>query len=246
MFGFFRRRKRKKYMERPVPNSWLSILEKNTPFYLTLDKDEKNLFLNYLKVFFWEKTFIGAAGLEISEEIKVVISAVAVRLILFLDLDYYNQLSEIIVYPYHYKHPGEETIILGEAQSSGRVVLSWDAVQGGLKNPHDGHDTATHEFAHVLDVADGSFNGAPILKSGAHYKPWALVMNKHYELLNKGKRTQRKVLRQYGATNEAEFFAVATEAFFEKPKQMKKKTPDLYKELQAFYGFDPASRNKEH
>jgi hypothetical protein len=73
-----------------------------------------------------------------------------------------------------------------------------------------------------------------------HYRPWAEVMSHHYLKLREGKRLQRKVLRSYGATNEAEFFAVATESFFEKPEQMRKRAPDLYDELKRFYGFDPA------
>ena len=212
------------------------------PFYRSLDDELRERFYTYLKVFAWEKHFIGAGGMEITDEVIVVISAAAVRLVLHRDLTFYNRLTEIVVYPSHYKHPDNDAVIFGEAQSWGTVVLSWDAVLSGLANPSDGHDTATHEFAHVLDRADGAFDGTPELHCSTHYRPWAEVMTQHFLALRKNKPHQRRVLRQYGATNEAEFFAVATESFFEKPEQMLRRTPDLYNELKRFYGFDPAAR----
>lgn len=240
VFGLFRAWKRKKLAQRPFPDEWLTYLDERVPFYAELDEELRERFLRYLKIFAWEKHFLGAQDFEITDEVKVVISAAAVRLVLHLDLSLYNRLTEIIVYPSHYRHPDRDGIIFGEAQSWGTVVLSWQAVISGLANPNDGHDTATHEFAHVLDRVDGDFDGTPELRQSKHYRPWAEVMTEHYLKLRKGKKHQRKVLREYGATNEAEFFAVATESFFEKPEQMKKRTPDLYDELRRFYGFDPA------
>jgi len=238
--------RRKRYAKREFPPEWIPHLEANVAFYRTLPEEMRQRFLDYLKVFVWEKHFIGAGGMEITDEVKVVISAAAVRLIVSMDLSEYNRLTEIVVYPSHYKHPGDdESVIYGEAQSWGTVVLSWEAVLQGLRNPDDGHDTATHEFAHVLDRADGAFDGTPELRAHAHYRPWAQVMSDHYLKLRKRGRKQRKTLRSYGATNEAEFFAVATESFFEKPQQMRKNTPDLYEELLRFYGCDPAAIEDE-
>ncbi len=223
-----------------MPPQWISILENRVPFYATIDAALRDLFLNRLKIFVWEKTWIEAGGMEITDEVKVVVAATAVRLGLYLDDDIYNRLTEIVVYPSHYHHPEEEGIVFGEAHAWGTVVLSWDAVVGGIANPHDGHDTATHEFAHVLDRNSGQFNGTPELHARGDYRPWAVVLDRHFQGLRNGRSVDRKVLRDYGATNEAEFFAVATESFFEKPRQMLEKTPDLYAQLQHFYGFDPA------
>jgi len=225
-----------------MPDEWLGYLEDNVPFFAELEGDKRERFLNDLKIFVWEKHFFGANEFEMTEEAKVVISAAAVRLTLHLGISYYNRLTEIIVYPSHYTHKDKDGVIFGEAHAWGTVVLSWDAVIQGLKNPNDGHDTATHEFAHVLDRADGEFDGTPELRSGGHYRPWANVMSHHFLKLKKRGKKQRKVLRMYGATNEAEFFAVATESFFEKPEQMKERTPDLYEEMKRFYGFDPAEQ----
>lgn len=240
MFGLFRGLRRRRLAKRPLPEAWLGYLDAHVPFVAELTGDKRERFLRDLKIFVWEKHFFGAGGFEMTEEAKVVISAAAVRLVLHLDISYYNRLTEIIVYPSHYVHEGEDGVVFGEAHAWGTVVLSWDAVLQGLKNPHDGHDTATHEFAHVLDRADGAFDGTPELRSGGHYRPWAEVMSHHFLKLKKRGKRQRKVLRMYGATNEAEFFAVATESFFEKPEQMKQRTPDLYDEMKRFYGFDPA------
>ena len=240
----FRSCRRRRLAKRPFPPEWIAHLEKNVPFFRGLDGDRRERYLRLLKVFAWEKHFFGAGGLEMTDEIRVVVSAAAVRLILDLDLSYYNRLTEIVVYPYVYRHPDQEGAILGEAHTFGTVVLSWPAVLSGVRNPRDGHDTAIHEFAHVLDVADGSFDGTPRLHGGEDYRPWAEVMTKHYFALRRGGRRRRKVLRAYGATNEAEFFAVATEAFFEKPRQMKKLSPELYEELRRFYGSDPAGAKR--
>ncbi|MBT8495806.1 MAG: zinc-dependent peptidase [Deltaproteobacteria bacterium] len=242
MFGFLRRRRRRRLLEEPINDSWLGILGERVPFFADLRGELRQRFLDHLRIFVAEKHWIEAGGMEITDEVRVVIGAAAVRLTLHLDIDVYSRLTEVVVYPSHYLHPDseDESIVFGEAHSWGTVVLSWDAVVHGLANPADGHDTATHEFAHVLDRVDGSFDGAPELRAREHYRPWAQVMSHHYDELRDGKRRERRVLRDYGATNEAEFFAVATESFFEKPRQMKSQLPELYAELSQFYGFDPA------
>jgi hypothetical protein len=225
---------------REFPPAWLAHVQRYAPFCATLPPELQRSFLGLLKVFVWEKHFFGAGGLAITDEIKVAVGIAAVRLTLHLDLACYDRLTEIVVYPYAYRHPDRDGAILGEAHSFGTVVLSWPAVRQGLLNPADGHDTAVHEFAHVLDRADGAFDGTPELRASEHYRPWAEVLGRRYLALRRTPPGKPALLRAYGATNEAEFFAVATEAFFEKPQQMQAKAPDLYEELSQFYGSDPA------
>jgi MtfA peptidase len=232
--------RRRWLMRRPIPPEWLGYLEARVPFFRQLSPELRERFLERLKLFVWEKEFIGANELVITDEVRVVVGATAVQLVLYLDLAYYDRLREIIVYPGAFKLPEHTGIVLGEAKHWGQVILSWQAVLAGLDNPRDGHDTAAHEFAHVLDRADGAFDGTPRLRQYSHYRAWASVMDEHYQALRRGRPMERKVLDDYGAQNEAEFFAVATEAFFEKPRQMKEKTPDLYEEMKRFYGWDPA------
>ena len=241
--------RRRRLRAQPFPLHWPEIFGANLPFYARLSDTLRARFHEQVRFFLAEKHFIGAADLEVTETMRLIIAGVAVRLTLHLDLTYYDRLTEIVVYPYIYRHKDDSlpdgqpptTAILGEARDWGTVVLSWPAVQQGLINPCDGHDTATHEFAHVLDRQGGRFNGTPRLRATEDYHPWAEVLSHHFAALQARELPERAVLRNYGATNEAEFFAVATETFFEKPTQMKTHTPELYAELQKFFGFDPAA-----
>jgi Mlc titration factor MtfA (ptsG expression regulator) len=222
----------------------MTIMNAQVPYYRRLVDEDRTRFLQYLKAFVWEKHFIGVAGMEITDEVRVVVGACAVRLVLNLGLSYYDRLTEIIVYPYIYSHRDDDRAFLGEAQDWGTVVLSWPAVLQGLAEPGDGHDTALHEFAHVLDRATGGFDGTPKLKRSGDYRSWAQVMSRHYLRLRRGVSPEIEVLRPYGAVDEGEFFAVATEAYFKKALQLKRQLPDLYTELQAFYGGDPVSETE--
>ena len=244
MFGVLRNWRRRKLGKRPFPVEWETHLA-HLPFYRRLDPELGARFREMLKIFVWEKHFFGAGGFEVTDRHKVIISAAAVRLVLHLSLDYYDRLTEIVVYPGAFRRPGDDddgSVLLGEAHDWGTVVLSWPAVVHGLANPCDGHDTAAHEFAHVLDRAAGRFNGTPELRATADYAVWAEVMNEHFQNLREGDLLESSVMREYGAKNEAEFFAVATESFFERPVVMRERTPELYAELSRFYGFDPAER----
>lgn len=120
------------------------------------------------------------------------------------------------------------------------MVLAWDSVKHGAANFADGHNLAIHEFAHQLDQEDGAGDGAPILAGRSSYATWASVLSQEYQRLQqqtgKGRET---LIDAYGATDPAEFFAVASETFFEKPVQLQKKHPALFDELQKFYQVDP-------
>jgi MtfA peptidase len=136
---------------------------------------------------------------------------------------------------------------LGESWNAGVVVLSWNSVKGGTRNMWDGRNVALHEFAHQLDLENGVVDGLPVVGGDGgwrerveRYSAWGRICAGEYELLRKqsaaGKRT---VMNEYGGTNPAEFFAVATECFFEKPKKLRTKHPELYQELKTFYKQDP-------
>ncbi len=236
---------RRKLAERGAfPQAWRSILRARVPFYQYLTADEKRRFERKLQVFARTKPFSGANGMVITDEVKVVVAAAAARLVMNLPGEHYGRLNEIVIYPSHYKHKDKQGVtVLGEAFGPGVVVLSYRAVLQGLSNPHDGHDTASHEFAHALDAADGAFDGTPELESVEAYGPFASVMTRSFNKLSaKVGRKQSDLLREYGATNEAEFFAVATETFFEKPEQLLRREPALYAVLAAYYRADPARR----
>jgi MtfA peptidase len=241
MFGIIEHFRRKSATKKPFPEEWRQILRARVSFYRKLPAEWVKRFEEKLKIFYHTKYFIPAGGMEVTDEVKVVISAAAARLIMNMPDEYYQRLTEIVVYPSHYQHPDKDgAVIYGEAHHWGTVVLSYQAVLSGLHNPSDGHETAGHEFAHVLDIADGAFDGTPALDTSGCYKPWANIMSyEFFALRDKDADNKKSVMRKYGATNEAEFFAVATETFFEKPLQLKTKHPELYQLMIDYYNLDP-------
>lgn len=239
MFKFLRNWRRSDLAARELPAAWEPTIAKYLPWMERLPEEERERARTHLKVFFWEKHWIGAREFEVTQQMKVIISGQAARLSRNIGLDSYDRLTEIILYPSHYVHPDRDAIIYGEAHHWGTVVLSWDAVKNGVAHPNDGRDTTLHEFAHVLDVADGWFDGTPELHKGRDYAAWGANLGHYYEKLRKN--PSRGVVREYGATNAAEFFAVSTEAFFERPKRLKRKAPELYDSLANFYKSDEAA-----
>jgi MtfA peptidase len=236
----------------PFPDEWERILEKNVSLYRYLPDALKQQLHSDIKIFITEKHFEGLGGLEITDEIKVTIAAEASMLLLNRKHSDYPRLSSILVYPSAYVAK-QKTIInggvyiegqsvrLGESWQHGSVILAWDVVRQGAINSQDGHNVVLHEFAHQLDQEDGIADGAPILEKSSSYAAWARILNREFEHLRSNVEHHKKnVLDNYGATNPPEFFAVATETFFEKPEQLKKKAPDLYYELRSFYKVDPA------
>lgn len=236
MLGWFKARRRRHIAERPFPKSWRDVLEQRAPFYTKLSPELRARLEAYVQIFVAEKTFIAAGGLELTDEIRVVIAASAVRLVLRLDIDRYDRLTEIVVCPSAYLRPDEHAVYLGEAHAWGTVVLAWDAVLSGLSKPQDGHDTTLHEMAHVLDRESGAFDGTPTLRARSDYRSWGLILSRHYLRLRENRAPENAVVDGYGSTNEAEFFAVATETFFERPEQLRTRLPALYGELARFYG----------
>jgi MtfA peptidase len=251
MFGLSKKERWAKILQNPFPREWSEILAKYVPIYERLSAVDRAELRGLIQVFLAEKIFEGCGGLEITDEIKVTIAAQACLLLLRRETDVYPKLITILVYPTAYvsnmPQHGPHGVVtegpqgrLGEAWTSGVVVLSWDDVKLGAADVRDGHNVVFHEFAHQLDQEDGSSDGAPLLPKRNLYSAWARVLGAEYDELRKAAETGKKsVLDTYGATEPAEFFAVATEAFFEKPVQLKKKHPELYEELKIYYSQDP-------
>jgi Mlc titration factor MtfA (ptsG expression regulator) len=239
-----RNSRRKRLLAKPIKPEWKEIIEKNIPLYKHLSEPLQSQLAGLVSVFLAEKRFEGCGGQEITDEVRVTIAAQACMLILNRKTRYFPKLRSIYVYPATYvakqASDGGRQSRLGESWQNGPVVLAWNSVTGGANNIHDGRNVVFHEFSHQLDQEDGSADGAPILQSSNCYRTWAKVLGAEYETLRgKARKRRKSVVRKYGATNPAEFFAVATEAFLEKPKQMKKKHPQLYEELKNYYRLDP-------
>jgi len=201
-----------------------------------------------------EKHFEGAGGLLMRDEVRLTIAAQAALLLLHRDTDYFPRLTSIIVYPSGYV-AGELASAEGGIWSEGdehlsghtqrdlrAIVLSWDDVRAGAADPNDGRNLVLHEFAHQLDFEDGSTDGMPLLDTGAQAKSWADAFGDGLQALRRAADAgEVTLLDPYGAQDPAEFFAVATETFFERAAELAQRHPRLYEELRRFYRQDPAT-----
>ena len=253
---FLRRKHRHKLRKNACPDSWRAIVKKNVPLYLRLPEKLQRQLEGHIMVFIEEKEFEGCQGIEITDEIRVTIAAQACMLLLNREPTYYPKLDTILVYPKAYIARGisrvgnqfvheQESARLGESWQNGAVILAWDHVKMQAGDFRDGHNVVLHEFAHQLDQEDGAGDGVPILEQHSQYMAWSRVLGHDYkELCEKTLRHKPDVLDDYGATNPAEFFAVATETFFEKPRQLKERHPKLYDELAEYYKLSPVDWEK--
>ena len=254
VFQLLRKQRRKRAEKTPFPPAWLRILHHQFPYYHLLSEDEQSELRKLIRVFLLEKTFEGCGGLKITDEIRVTIAAQACLLLLNREHDYYAGLQSVLVYPNAFVAPSEFVDAagvvheggesrLGEAWMRGAIVLSWDDVRRDARDFEDGYNVTLHEFAHQLDQQDGSFDGAPLLERASHYRSWARILMKEYRALGEAaERGQETLIDQYGATNPAEFFAVITEEFFERPKALHEVHPELYAELKKFFRQDTLAR----
>jgi Mlc titration factor MtfA (ptsG expression regulator) len=252
MFGL-RRWRRRRLLRRPFPPAWRSILERNVPYYGLLPEADRRALRDLVRIFIAENTFEGCGGLELTDEIRVSIAAQACILLLHRGVDRYRTLRTILVYPHTYvvergRRQPDGTVIEGpqprhgESWHHGAVVLSWHEVKRGAADIDDGRNVVFHEFAHQLDNESGAAEGAPALGPRSRYLAWARVLGREYaELTEAVDRHRPTVLDAYGATSPAEFFAVATESFFERPRELRDRHSELYEELRRFYGQDPAA-----
>ncbi len=241
----------KETVEEVFRDEWIAMLEERVPLYKRLPEDVRLILHERIASFVSTVRFEGCGGLELTEDMIVTVAAQACLLVLHREGAPYPKLRAVYLYPSTFssvqQRVGAHGIVtegevhrLGESWETGTVILSWDSVAQGARNFGDAGNVTLHEFAHQLDHEDGPTDGAPGLPSSAAYRSWARVFQENYadfvERLEEGKKT---VLDEYGATNPAEFFAVATETFFEKPRQLYRKRPELYDELAVYYGLDP-------
>ncbi len=244
---------RVRWSKDPIPPSWAGIIERNVPLARTLDAAARERLMRLTQVFIRDHPIEGVQGFEVTEEVRVTIAAQASLLLLNLDPPRYPGLRRVLVYDQVFvprkvqpaTHNGIEMPAvpeLGEAWRDGVVILSWAGTLTERHEHGEARNLVLHEFAHVLDHEDGASDGVPVLDSRGAYHAWGYVMKQQYErrvrMLHEG--DDQSVLSDYSATNPAEFFAVATEAFFERPRQLRAESPDLYDELRKFYRQDPA------
>ncbi|MEE9910824.1 MAG: zinc-dependent peptidase [Deltaproteobacteria bacterium] len=257
MFNWFAKRRRRNLARAPFPAGWDDILRRHMAHYSLLDDDERARLHSLIRVFVAEKSWEGCGGLDLTDEIRVTIAGEACLLVLNLPHDYYDNVETIIIYPADLVLPERRLgffemaleplepagPITGQAFEQGPLILVWDAVLEGIRHAGSGYNVVYHEFAHKLDMQNGAANGTPRLRDRAEYRDWIKTCSREYlRLLKDVEKGRRTFLDEYGATDEAEFFAVATEHFFDQPLAMRKSAPELYRVLKGFYRQDPATR----
>ncbi|MEW6078521.1 MAG: M90 family metallopeptidase [Thermodesulfobacteriota bacterium] len=257
MLPWFTRHRRKKLTAAAFPAAWEEIVRRNVAHYCLLDENDRARLRALIQVFIAEKYWEGAGGLVLTDEIRVTISAQACLLLLGLEHNYYRNVMTIIVYPSTViappRQPGVFEVvqapiepgqpIVGQAFRQGPVIIIWNAALRGGRHPERGHNVVYHEFAHKLDMLDGAADGTPPLRDRAEYRDWVTTCSTEYlRLRHDAEQGRISFLDAYGAASEAEFFAVATEQFFDQPRQMVNQAPELYRVLKAYYHQDPVSR----
>lgn len=250
-FGTRHQRERRERLEAGFRPEWRELLAARMRTWQLLDDDERArlemLTLQLLVELHWE----AAADFELTDDIEVTIAADAAVLLLGLDDESFRGVRSVLVHPTTVVLQGEHSQvagivsdgpmpILGQADLHGPVLIVWDAVLSEARHPGSGHNVVFHEFAHRLDMLTGSADGTPPMSSVEQSERWVQVCTAAYQEVVEGRGGS--VLRSYAGVNPAEFFAVATEAFFDAPVALRRERPELYDVLMGYYRQDTAAR----
>lgn len=247
MLGWFRKRKIKRILASPWPEAWNAFLFQNVRLSHFLTQAELSRLKDRTKVFVSEKHWEGIDGFEVTDEVKVTIAAQACMMLLGVTDFYFDNVRTLLIFPESFQrkmHDGTSVgnrHLSGEAWQDGPISLSWLDVIQGCRYPGNGSNVVIHEFAHALDGLDGYMGGNISFDHPESEKTWNRILKRDYQQLldasNSGKRT---FLDPYGATNEAEFFAVITEAFFEMPQMLQMHYAEIYDLLVEYFKINPA------
>jgi Mlc titration factor MtfA (ptsG expression regulator) len=253
LFSWLRKRRRRHLLAEPFPDEWLRLLRERVGHFSLVTDNERKKLGDIVRIMLAEKDWEGCRGLELTDAMRVVIAASAGVLILGFDDYYFDNVQTILVYPNAFVVREERAIAggatleedsdrLGEAHFRGPVILSWEEINENAVHPGYGQNLAFHEFAHQLDMLNGAFDGTPDLPTRDLARRWASVMNKEFVHLQRAERKGRRtVLDPYGANDPAEFFAVATELFFDAPRRMQANYAELYQLFRDYFRQDPAA-----
>ncbi len=250
-FSWITRRRRRKLLAASFPDAWEDCLGQNVQHDAGLSPTQKQKLRNGVKIFVAEKHWAGCGGLEMTDEVKVTVAGQACLLLLGIEGEFcFERVKSILVYPDAFYQPSglqspydlvdEDRAASGEAWYGGPVILSWEDVLRGGRRPDDGRNLVLHEFAHQIDALDGEMGGSPPIGSRRQDRRFRDVVGREFRRLEEAvARGRRTLLDDYGATNPAEFFAVATECFFEQPVEMRHRHRELFEVLHDFYRLDP-------
>ena len=252
MLSYFKKRKRPGLRALPFPAEWARILEANVPAYRRLPADLRAQLHGHIHVLLAEKHFEGCNGLEITDEVRVTIAGEAGLLLLNRETNYYPDLVTVLVYPSIFYADVEDAdghIVSeykedrsGESWDLGVVILSWEDAVEHASTGRAGYNVVLHEFAHQLDMENGAMDGVPRIADRHERDAWRAAFAAAYDRFERAAYSNRRTLVDpYGAGDPAEFFAVVTESFFERPLALSREYPDLYAALSRYYHVDPAA-----
>lgn len=244
-----KRQKRENLLASPLSSPQRAIVAQQVPLTRRLPDTLRGKLEGKINAFLDQIEFIGCDGLDVTEEMRLSIAAQACLLIVNSDT-WYDHLRTILIYPGAFKsrqteHHGyvvteRETVRTGESWARGPVILSWAHAQQGAINDRDGHNVVFHEFAHQIDDLSGHTDGVPVLDGAQSFAVWARAFATAYEAhVHNVEAGHKTVLDAYGAEGPEEFFAVAVEAFFEKPAILKHKEPAIYEQLALLFRLKP-------
>ena len=232
MFGWLRSRRRRAIRERPWPSAWSDILARNCKQMQWLNESDREALRSWVAVFVAEKRFEGCGGLKIDDEIRVSIAGQAGLIVLGMPAEFYDSLQSLLIYPGDYVVPRKTPLAgggelawqeqrLGETWNGGSMVLSWPRVVEGGRLRDGPRSVVIHECAHAIDLLDGEIDGIPPLVSPQARRKWILGItdcrNRFEEALDEGRFV---AFDDYAAEGPHEFFAVASECFFQDPHRL--------------------------
>lgn len=244
--------RRARHRARSLDEAERMTLRRRVPLYNAVPRDIRARLDGLIRAFLEEKQFVGCQGLVVTPHMKLVIAAQACLLVAGRDGHVYDRLRSILVYRsqfvvrerWHDEHgvvTEEEMVLSGQAWDSSRIILSWEDVRAG-GHGEEAYNVVVHEFAHYLDHEGGGLDGAPSLHDRARRARWTAVFQHEFDNLRQAvERDEETFLDPYATHDEAEFFAVTSEAFFETPRGLAAAHPMLYEQLRAFYRLDPAA-----
>ena len=238
--GLRRVLRRRALARAPFPEAWRAVLESDVAYYRRLPDPEKKRFEGELRVFLDEQVITGPRHAPVSDRLRVLVAASAIMLVFGRPGFRYPRLRDVVIYERAFDdeyREGAQKNILGMVHGQGPIILSAKHLEQGFSDARDGLHVGLHEFAHVLDFDVGQADGVPTFMPWRAITPWVDLMRDEATRIERG----RSVLRPYAATNEAEFFAVATEAFFERPRALRERHPQLYALMVETYGQDPVA-----
>jgi MtfA peptidase len=240
---------------RHLPDDWAQIVRQRVAYWNLLTRPEQDRLGELTEHLVSTKRWEAAREFVLTDEIVVTIAAQAAVLILGLDTSYFGKVTSIIVHPSSFAIPGPRASAIrgmiadgspplhGEAHHDrGPVLLSWDQARFSARHRGRGHNVVLHEFAHKMDMLDGVVDGTPVLPDRVTLDRWVEVCAAELDSMRNGDADP--FLDEYAATDPGEFFAVATEAFFDRPMDLRAAKPELYDVLVGFYLQDTAAREE--